>query len=120
MHVHRIPTFLVKVELILPHVRTHSENLTHQINLVEGQAHRNCGHLHIWAVVSAGQLQDLGVKLLHTLHKLTNADVLGFLQHVCDILPLLLSHAIGEHGEEEEHHTVFKRLVQKSPGSLLS
>ncbi len=40
-HVHRITTFLVKVVLILPHVRTHLENVTQQISLGEGHVHRN-------------------------------------------------------------------------------
>jgi hypothetical protein len=70
--------------------------------------------LHAWAVVPAGQLCNVGVELLYTLHKLTNADALGFLQHVHDIVPLLLSRAIGEHGEKVEHHTVFER--RESPG----
>ncbi len=53
------------------------------------------------------------------LHKLTNADAMGFLQHVPDVVPLLLSHAIGEHGEKVEHHAVLLRLAQKSPGPFL-
>jgi hypothetical protein len=66
------------------------------------------------------ELQDVGVELLHMLHKLTNADPLGFLEHVRDIVPLLLSHAIGEHSEEVKHNTEVERPVQKSPGSFLS
>jgi hypothetical protein len=45
----------VKVELILPNVRTHSENMTWQISRGEGHVHRNCGRLHAWAVVPAEQ-----------------------------------------------------------------
>jgi hypothetical protein len=60
-------------------------------------------------------LQDVGNELLYTLHKLTNADTLGFLQHVRDAVPLMLIRAIGEHCEKVEHNTVFKRLVQHPP-----
>jgi hypothetical protein len=119
-HVHRNPTFLIKVELILPLAWTHLENVTHQISLGKENVQRNHGCLQAWAVVPVGQLQDVGVELLHMLHKLMDADTLGFLQHVRDTVPLLLSHAIGEHGEEVKHHTVFKRLAQKSHGSLFS
>ncbi len=51
---------------------------------------------------------DVGIELFHTLHKLTNADALGFLQNVRDVVPLLLSRVVGEHGEKVEGHTVFK------------
>ncbi len=40
------------------------------------------------------------IELFHTLHKLTNADVQGFLQHVRDVVPLLLFRVVGEHGDE--------------------
>ncbi len=93
-HVHGSHTFLVKVELILPHV-WHSKNVTCQISLSKGCIHGNCGCLHARAVVPAGQLWVLGVELLHTLHKLTNADALGFLEHVHDVVPLLLSRTVG-------------------------
>ena len=56
----------------------------------------------------ARQLCDVGVKLLHMLYILTNAILLGFLEHVCDIVLLLLSHVIGEHGEKVEHHAVIE------------
>ncbi len=42
------------------------------------------------------------------LHKLMNADALWFLQHVRDVVPLVLSRIIGELGEKVEHHTVFE------------
>ena len=89
----------MKVVLILPRVGTHSENVTQQISLGKGHVHGNRVGLHAWAVVPAGQLRDVGVELLHTLHKLTNADALGFLQHVRDVVPLLLSRVVGEHGD---------------------
>ncbi len=108
-HVHRSTTFLMKVVLILPCVGTHLENVTRQISLGKGHAHGNRVCLHAWAVVlPAGQLRDVGIELFHTLHKLTNAVALGFLQHVCDIVPLLLCPVVGEQGEKVEHHTVFK------------
>ena len=61
-------------------------------------------------------MRDVGVELLHTLHNLTNADALGFLQHVRDVVPLLLSRVVREHGEKVECHTVFELLAQHSPG----
>jgi hypothetical protein len=100
----------MKVDLILPRVWAYSQNVTHQISLNEGHVHGNYGSLHAWAVVPAGQLQDVEVELLHTLRKLMNADTLGFVEHVCDLVPLLLSRTVGEHGEEVEHHTLIKRL----------
>jgi hypothetical protein len=79
IHVHGSPTFLVKVELILPQVWAHLENVSCQTSLGKGHVHGNCGRLHVWAVVPAEQLQDVVVELLHMLHKLTNADAQGFL-----------------------------------------
>jgi hypothetical protein len=116
MHIHGSTTFLVKVVLVLPRVGTHSENVTRQISLGEGQVHRNRVGLHAWAIVPAEQLQDVGIELFHTLHKLMNADALGFLQHVRDVVPLLLCCVVGEHGEKVEHGTVFERLACHSPG----
>jgi hypothetical protein len=101
----------MKVVLILPHAGTHSENVTRQISLGEGHVHGNRVCLHAWAVVPAGQLQDVGIELFRTLHKLMNAEALGFLQHVCDVVPLLLSPVVGEHGEKVERDTVFERLT---------
>jgi hypothetical protein len=71
-------------------------------------AHRNPVGLSTWAVVPASQLRNLGVKLFHMLNELTNADTLGLLEHVCGVVPLLLSHGIGEHGEKVGHHAVIK------------
>jgi hypothetical protein len=81
-HIHGSTTFLVKVVLILPRLGRHSGNVTQQISLGEGHVHGNGVGLHAWAVVLAGQLRDVGIELFHTLHKLTNANALGFLQHV--------------------------------------
>ena len=63
-------------------------------------------------------MQDVGIELFYTLHKLTNADALGFLQHVRDVVPLLLSRVVGEHGEKVEHDAVLERLTRHSPGAL--
>jgi hypothetical protein len=66
--------------------------------------HGNCAGLGAQAVIPARQLcNHVGVKLLHMLHKLTNADALGLLEHVCDVVPLLLSRIVGEHGEKVGH-----------------
>jgi hypothetical protein len=78
-HVHGSHTFLVKVELILSRVWAHWENVTCQVSLGKGHINGNRGCLHARALVPAGQLQDVTVELLHTLHKLMNADALGFL-----------------------------------------
>jgi hypothetical protein len=48
-----------------------------------------------------------------------NADMLGLLEQVCDIGPLLLSPIVKEHGEKVYHHPVIELLTQKSPGSFL-
>jgi hypothetical protein len=42
------------------------------------------------------------------LYKLSNADVLGLLEHIHDAVPLLLSRIIGECSEKEEYHAVIK------------
>jgi hypothetical protein len=92
------------------------ENVTQQISLSKGHIHGNRVCLHAWALVPAGQLRDVGIELFHMLHKLTNTDVLGFLQHVRDVVSLLLCRVVGEHSEKVEHDTVFERLSQHSPG----
>jgi hypothetical protein len=42
------------------------------------------------------------------LYKPTNANMLGLLEHVHDVVPLLLSSIIGEHGEKVDYCTVIK------------
>ena len=37
-------------------------------------------------------------------------------QHVRDVVPLLLSRVVGEHGEKVEHDTAFERHARHSPG----
>ncbi len=46
--------------------------------------------------------------MLHTLHKLMHADVLGFFEHVCDVVPLLISPIVGKHDEKVEYHAVIE------------
>ncbi len=59
-----------------------------------------------WAVIHAAQTD--------------HADVLGFLKHVCDVVPLLLlSRVVGKHGEKVDHHAVVKWLAQISTRSFL-
>jgi hypothetical protein len=45
------------------------------------------------------------------LHKLMYADMLGLLEHNCDVVLLLLSCIVGEHGEKVGHHTIIKQLA---------
>jgi hypothetical protein len=52
------------------------------------------------------------------LHKLMHADTLGFLEDICDVLPLLLSRVVGEHGEKMEFPAVVECLAQISPRSF--
>jgi hypothetical protein len=46
--------------------------------------------------------------LLHELHKLTNTDALGHLEHIHYVVPLLLNRIIEEDGEKVEHHAAIK------------
>ncbi len=117
-YVHGSHTFLVKVELILPPVWAHPKNLTHKISLSKSYIYGNPSGLGAWAVVPARQMCNVGVELLHTLHKMTNADLFGLLEHVCYVV-LLCSAALLGNGEKVEHHAVIKGLAQKSPGSFL-
>jgi hypothetical protein len=78
-HVHGSHTFLVKVELVLPHKWAHLYNVTRQVSLGEQNICPYCGGLGSWAVEPAWQLRDVGVELLHKLHKLMHTDAVGFL-----------------------------------------
>ncbi len=49
-----------------------------------------------------------------------NAALLGLCEHVCDIVPFLLSLIVGEHCEKVEHHAVIEWIVQESPGSFFT
>ncbi len=79
-YVHGSHTFLVKVELILTPMWAHPSNVTHQISLCDWYVHGNCTELGAWVVEPARQLHNVGVELFYMLHKLTHADVLGFLE----------------------------------------
>ncbi len=97
----------VKVELVLPHVRAHPENMTCQISLSKQHVHGNRGRFCVQqAMIPAWQLQDGRVELLYGLHKLTNADALGLLEHIRDVVLLLLSHVIDKNSKKEEHHKI--------------
>jgi hypothetical protein len=101
-------TFLVKVELILPHIGAHSKNVTCQISLGEWYVNGYCTGLGAWAEKPARWLCNVGVELFYTLHKLRHADALGLLENVRDVVPLLLSHIVGKHSEKVEHHAVIE------------
>ncbi len=108
MHVHWSHALFLQVELILPLVRTHPENVTPQISLGE----RNVCRCHSGdvarAVVPAGQLRNVGVELLYALYKLACANPLGLFEHVGKVVLLLLSCVVGKHSEKVEHDTVIE------------
>ncbi len=54
MYVHGSHTFLVKVELVLPHMWAHPKNVTCQISLGKQYIHGNCTELCPWAVDQQG------------------------------------------------------------------
>ncbi len=98
----------MEVVLVLPLEGTHSENVTPQFSLGEQNVCRNGLGIGTWAVVEAWQLHNVGVELLHTMHKLMHADALGLLEHVCDVILLLLSRVDWKHGEKVEQHAIIK------------
>ncbi len=104
MHVHGSHSLFLQVILVLPLVRTHPENVTHQISLSE----RNICWRHAsnvaWAVIPAGQLRDVGVELLYALYKLAYANPLGLLEHVRKVVLFLLSCIVGKHSEKVKHN----------------
>jgi hypothetical protein len=51
---------------------------------------------------------QVGVVLLHMMHKLMHADALGLLELIYQVVPFLLSCIVGEQGEKVEHHAVIK------------
>ncbi len=95
LYVHGSHIFLVKVELILPGVWVHPKIVTCKIIFSERYIHGNHTGLGTWAVVPARQLWDVVVELLHTLHKLTNADSLGLLKHICYVAALAQPCCLG-------------------------
>jgi hypothetical protein len=98
----------VKVVLVLPLEWTQPENVTRQVSLGEWSVCRGSCGIDTWAVVEACQLHDVGIDLLHTMHKLTHTDTLGLLEHVRDVVPFLLSCIDGEHGKKVEQHAIIK------------
>jgi hypothetical protein len=93
----------MEVELVLPRKQAHLENMICQISLGEWGIFWSHVGLDTWAVETAWQLCNVGIELLHMLHKLMHADVLGFLEHVCQVVPFLLSCVVGERGEKVGH-----------------
>ncbi len=104
-HVHGSHALFLQVVLILPLVWTHLQNLTHQISLGEQNIRRHHA-IVAWAVVSAGQLRNVGIELLYTLYKLTYANPLGLLEHVEKVVLLLLSSVVWKHSEKVKHDAV--------------
>jgi hypothetical protein len=89
-HVKRSHTSLVEIVMVLPLEWMHPENMTLQFSLSEQNIHLNNSGIVTWAVVEAWRLHDEGIELFHMTHKLMHADILGLLEHVCDIILLLL------------------------------
>jgi hypothetical protein len=106
--VHGSHIFLVKVDLILPCMWAHPKSVTLQISLSQQYIHGNCTGLGAQAVVPAEQLHSVEVELFYMLHELTHAVARIILEHVCDVVPLLLSRVVGKHSEKVEHHAVIE------------
>jgi hypothetical protein len=97
-HVYGSHAFLMEVVLILPRVRTHSENVTCQISLGEWNICRCHTGIVACAVVPAGQLCNVVIELLNALYKLMYTNLLGLFGHFGKAVLLLLSHVVGKHG----------------------
>ncbi len=82
----------------------HPKNVTRRISLSKRYIHGNHTGLGAWAIKPAGQFCSVEVKLFYTPHKLTHTDVLGLLEHICDVVLLLLSRIVGKYSEKVEHH----------------
>ncbi len=104
MHVHGSHSHFLQVVLILPLVRTHPENVTHQISLREWNIRRHHASIVARAVVPAGQLRNVGVELLYALYKLKYANSLGLLEHVGKVVFFLLHCVVQKHSEKVEHN----------------
>jgi hypothetical protein len=94
-----VNTLLVKVELILSHKWAHPKNVTCQISPGKQYVHGNCTGHDDGSVEPAWQLGNVRVELM-------DPDALAFLEHVCGVVSLLLSHVVGKHCEKVEHHIV--------------
>jgi hypothetical protein len=57
------------------------------------------------AVVSAGQLHDVGIELLYALYELMYANPLGLLEHIGKVVFFLLSCVVWKHSEKVEHNS---------------
>ncbi len=90
--------------MVLPIDRTHPKHVNPHLSLQE----RNVLRLGGGAVVEAQHLCDVGLELLYTTYKSTHADTLGLLEHVGEIILLLLSCVDGERGEKVDQHANFK------------
>ncbi len=81
--------------------------------------------IHItWLVTSCVLIGSLAKLLLcfsiPSILCLTDAHALGLLQHVRNVVPLLLSCVVWKHSEKVEHHAIIKQLAGESPVSLFS
>jgi hypothetical protein len=108
MHVHRSHTLFLHVILILPLLQTHPENATCQISLTEWNICRHHASSVAWAVVTAGQLCNVGVELLYVLYNLMYANPLGLFEHVGKVVFFLLSCSVWKHSEKVEHNAFFE------------
>ncbi len=107
-HVHGSHALFLQVVLILPLGWTHPENMTCQISLGERIICRRHASNVAGAVITAGQLHNVGIELLYMLYKLAYANPLGLLEHFAKVVLLLLSCVVGKHSEKVEHNTLIK------------
>ncbi len=108
MHVHGSHILFLHVVLILPLIQTHPENATCQFSLAEWNICRRHVSIVAWAVVTAGQLRNVGVELLYALYNLTYANPLGLFEHFGKVVFFLLSCIVWKHSEKVEHNAFFK------------
>jgi hypothetical protein len=114
-HVYRSHTFLVKVVLVLPLDRAHTQHMSPQLSLREWDILGLGAGVRVGAVVEARHLGDVGVELLYTTYKLTHLDALGLLKYVRDIVLFLLSCIDGKRSEKVKHHAIVEQLARRSP-----
>ncbi len=88
-HVHRSHTFLVKVVLILPLDRAHTQRMSPQLSLREWDVLELDAGVCVGAVVEERHRGDAGIELLYTTYKLTHVDALGLLKYVQDVVLFL-------------------------------
>jgi hypothetical protein len=107
-HVHGSHPLFLQVVLSLPLVRTHPENVAHQVSLGEQNTHQCHAGIVAWTVVPTGQLHNAGVELLYALYKLTYANPLGLLEHIGKLILFMLSCIVWKHSEKVKHNAVVK------------